>query len=219
MLSVSLSSKLIHYHSLHGSSDQHLSPPRRSAMDQSSCETTWSNLVSSQAAFPCSQQPAGLVQLTRVNWVVPSLRCHQNEWLSPNMWEVKRRQPGQGRAALFPWEAVNVTLSTLVCHLDKVTSQRQVKLINWWFSLFIQVPTWPLSPPTLSSSLSIKLAASQSKRGEQLCHHRGGVWLRELRDKMWSALWLLSPGKRYMGRVRCTGLGKSWVLSLGSTDS
>lgn len=99
-------------------------PPRRSALDQRSRESTWSKLVSSQAAFLSNEKPAGLEQLTRVNWIVPSLQCHKNKWLSPCMWEMKRWQQGQGRAALLPWEAVNVTPSTLTCYLGKVTSWR-----------------------------------------------------------------------------------------------
>lgn len=66
-------------------------PPRRSALDQRSRETTWSRLVSSQAAFLSNKQPAGLVQLARVNWIVPSLQCQENKWLSPCMWEMAAR--------------------------------------------------------------------------------------------------------------------------------
>lgn len=82
----SLSSHVIHYHSLPGSSDQHLSPQEKWSGSEELGKLEW--VVSSQAAPPCSQHP------TRVSRAVASLHCHQNEWLSPHVSGTARTRKG-----------------------------------------------------------------------------------------------------------------------------
>lgn len=99
--------KLVHYHSLHSSSDQQLSPQERCSGSEELGNLE--GVVSSQAAPLCSQQPTG------VSGVVPSLYCHQNEWLSPHMAGTASTRKGSSA----PLRSRKCDPCTLTCHLDK----------------------------------------------------------------------------------------------------
>lgn len=70
VLSGSLSSELIHYHSLHGSSVQHLSLQAEVLWTSGAVKLLEGSDVQS-GSLPA--QPAALIELKRVNWVVPAV--------------------------------------------------------------------------------------------------------------------------------------------------
>lgn len=119
----SLSSKLIHYHSLHDSSDLHLSPQEKCSGSEQLGNSR--ELCPARQLPPAASSPQGLAGLSLLCTVTRMSDCPHT----------CQGQPGQGKAAVLPWEVENVTLCTLTYHLDKVTSWGWIKVISCWFSV------------------------------------------------------------------------------------